>query len=188
MAAALARAVRALADGDLVVYPTDTLFGLAARATDAHAVARLIQAKGRSADQPISLAVSSTEEIEPWADLTPARRAAVRDALPGPVTALLPASALARRRLAPGLIAPTGSLGVRVPDHSLARELARRAGPITATSANRHGAPAARSVAAARRALGPSVAVYLDGPPRPTGTPSTLLDLTGARPRRVERS
>lgn len=187
MPAALDRAVRALADGGLVVYPTDTLFGLAASATDAAAVARLIAAKGRAADQPISIAVSSTEEIEPWADLTPARRAALRDGMPGPITALVPASLKARRRLAAGIVAPSGSLGVRVPDHPLARELARRAGPITATSANRHGAPAARRVTEARRALGAAVAVYLDGPPSPRGVPSTLLDLTGDRPRRVAR-
>lgn len=187
MAAALDRAVRALADGGLVVYPTDTLFGVAAAATDATAVARLVAAKGRAATQPISLALSSTEEIEPWAVLTPARRAALRDQMPGPITALLPASRAARRRFAPALIAPSGSLGVRVPDHPLARALARRAGPITATSANAHGRPPARTIAEARRALGDAVAVYLDGPPRPRGTPSTLLDLTGARPRRIDR-
>lgn len=187
MAPALARAVRALAEGRLVVYPTDTLFGLAARATDASAVGRLVAAKGRSGHQPISIALSSTEEVEPWAALTPARRAALRTELPGPVTALVPASAHARRRLAPGIVAAAGSVGVRVPDHPVARELARQAGPITATSANRHGEPPARTVAAARRALGRAVAVYLDGPPAPSGQPSTLLDLTGARPRRVER-
>lgn len=187
MASALERAVRALADGGLVAYPTDTLFGLAARATDANAVSRLVAAKGRSAQQPISLAVSSTEEIEPWAVLTPARRRVLRDVFPGPVTALVPASAEARRRLAPGLVAASGTLGVRVPDHPLARELARRAGPVTATSANRHGEPAARTLAEARRALGAAVAVYLDGPPSPSGRPSTILDLTGARPRRLER-
>lgn len=187
MASALDRAVRALTDGRLVVYPTDTLFGIAARATDAAAVARLVAAKGRSAQQPISIAVSSTEEVETWAELTSPRRAALRNALPGPVTALVPASTQALRRLAPGIVAASGSLGVRVPDHPIARELARRAGPITATSANRHGEPPAQHLSGARRTLGTTVAVYLDGPPRPSGRPSTLLDLTGARPRRLER-
>jgi len=186
MAEGVGDAVRALLAGRLVVYPTDTLLGLAARAEDAAAVDRLVAAKGRAPDRPISLAVSSLEEAEPLADLAPPARRFLRAELPGPFTVLLPPSARARRAL-PAAIAGGRALGLRLPDHPLARELARRTGPITATSANRHGEPPARTVAEARRALGDAVAVYLGGGAAPSGRPSTLVDLTGGAPRVVPR-
>jgi len=188
MADRLAAAVAALRRGELVVYPTDTLLGLGARATDARAVDRLLAAKDRPAAMPISVAVSSYEELEPLVEWGPAARAEARVLLPGPVTLLVRASRQARRTLAAPLISPSGTLGVRIPDHPVARSLAQGAGPITATSANRHGEPAARTVPEARRALGRSVSVYLPARPAPTGRPSTLIDLTGATPRVVPRS
>ena len=183
----LARAVRALRRGDLVVYPTDTLVGLAARADDPAAVNRLLAAKARPGTSPLSVAVSSHEEIEAWADLNEPRRAWLRRHLPGPYTALVPASAAARASFAGPVLGAGATLGIRVPDHPLARSLAELVGPVTSTSANRHGAPPARSIAEARRVFGSEVAVYLDGAPAPSGTPSTLIDLTGARPRPVAR-
>ncbi|HTT15473.1 MAG TPA: L-threonylcarbamoyladenylate synthase [Thermoplasmata archaeon] len=187
MGATVADAARALAAGALVVYPTDTLWGLAARADDRSALDRLVAAKGRAPDQPISVAVSALDEVEPFAELSPWARGFLRGHLPGPYTVLVRPSARARRALAPA-VASGPTIGFRVPDHPLARELARRAGPITATSANRHGAPPARSLAEARRTLGSAVAVYLAGGPAPTGRPSTLVDLTGPRARAVRRS
>ena len=177
---------RALLAGELVVHPTDTLYALAASALDRSAVARLVVAKGRGEGRPLSVAVSSTEELERWAELAPAARSFARRELPGPYTLLLRPSSEARRALAPE-VASGPTIGLRVPDHPLARELARRAGPIVATSANRSGAPPARSLAEARRTFGPSVAAFLTAPPRPSGRPSTLVDLTGARPRRRAR-
>jgi L-threonylcarbamoyladenylate synthase len=76
---------------------------------------------------------------------------------------------------------------VRVPDHPVARELARRAGPITSTSANLHGQPTSRTLAEARRSLGDRVAVYLPAAPKPSGRPSVLVDLSGDLPIRVAR-
>lgn len=179
MAAGLDAAVRALGAGRLVGYPTDTLYGLAAQASDPAAVDRLYAAKRRPRGEPLSVAVSSWEEIEGLARLTPPKRAFVRRHLPGPFTVLLPPAA--RAPLAPALLSG-GSVGLRIPDHPLARELARRAGPITATSANLHGAPPSTSRAGAQRQLGDAVAVYLSGAPRPSGHPSTIVDLTGDRP------
>lgn len=181
-------AARALRAGKLVVYPTDTLWGLGASATSPEAVRRLVEAKERPGGLPLSVAVSSLEELEPWAEFTAARRQYLRRCLPGPVTVLLPASALARRRLATGIVGPEGSIGLRVPDHPVARELARRAGPITSTSANRHGQPPARSLASARRVFGRAVAYYLAGGPAPSGRASRLADLRGPRPRIVDRA
>lgn len=179
MAAGLDAAVRALGAGRLVGYPTDTLYGLAAKASDPAAVARVYAAKGRPQGVPLSVAVSSWEEIEALARLTPARRAFLRRHLPGPYTVLLRPAAKAP--LAPSLLAG-GSVGIRIPDHPLARELARRAGPITATSANRHGAAPTTTRAGAQVQLGAEVAVYLSGAPRPSGRPSTIVELAGDRP------
>jgi len=182
----IAAAVRTLRRGRLVVYPTDTLLGLGALAGHPGAVRRLLTAKGRSTAQPISVCLSSTEEVERFARVSPAARRFLRRHLPGAYTVLLSPSAEARRALAPGAVGPR-AVGFRVPDHPVARELARRAGPITATSVNRHGEPPARSVAAARRALGDSVALYLPAGPKGSGAPSVLVDLTGAEPREVPR-
>jgi L-threonylcarbamoyladenylate synthase len=188
MGASLADAVRALASGELVVYPTDTLIGIAARATDPVAVDRLAAAKDRPSQLPVSVAVSSLDEVEPLGRFSPAGRRWARLHLPGAYTALLPASALARARLAPPLVSASGVVGFRIPDHPLARELARRAGPITSTSANRHGAPPARTPTEARALFGDAVAVYLPAAPRPSGVPSTLVDLTGPEPRPIPRT
>lgn len=179
-------AVRALRTGGLVVYPTDTLFGLGARADDPLAVARLSEAKRRPADLPISVAVSSVEEIERLASLRPAARTFVRTHLPGPYTVIVRLRRDAPT-VAPALKARNGTLGLRVPDHPVARELARRAGPITATSANRHGEPTPDRIAGIRRVFGSAVSVYLDVGPAPSGEPSRLVDLTGATPRRLAR-
>jgi len=182
MGPALARASRALAAGKLVVYPTDTLLGLGVRASDPAAVAHLDEVKQRAPGQPLSIAVSSTEEVEPWADLTPTARRWMRRHLPGPYTVLLRPSAHARATLAASIVPDGGAIAVRVPDHPVARALARRAGPVVATSANRHGSPPARTVAAARRAFGSAVAVYLAAEPAPAGRPSTFVDLQGSEP------
>lgn len=184
---ALDEAVRALRAGELVVYPTDTLLGLAARATDGRAIARLERLKRRPADQPISVAVHSLPEVEAWTDLGASARRFVRTHLPGPYTLVARPSRLARRELAPAIFARDGTLGVRLPDHPVARELARRAGPITATSANLHGRPPCRTVNEARRNFGSNVRVYLGTGPRGSGRPSTLVDLTGADPRALVR-
>jgi L-threonylcarbamoyladenylate synthase len=173
-------AARALSAGSLVVFPTDTLLGLAARADDRRAVAALVRAKGRPAGQPLSIALSSTAELEELALLSPAARRWVRRHLPGPYTLLARPRDLARRRFAPE-VAAGPSIGLRVPDHPVARELARRVGPIVATSANRHGEPPARTTGEARRSLGRLVRCYLPATPRPSGVPSTLLDVTGLR-------
>lgn len=183
----VAGAVRALRSGELVVYPTDTLLGLGARATDDRAVARLVALKERPPHQPISVAVSSLAEVEALTDLDPPGRRFVRTHLPGAFTVLARPSRLARRILAPPILAPDGTVGVRLPDHPVARELARRVGPITATSANVHGRPPCRTVREARQAFGADVAVYLASRPRGSGRPSSLVDLKRRVPRAVER-
>jgi L-threonylcarbamoyladenylate synthase len=185
MGAPVAEAARALARGRLVVYPTDTLLGLGARAADARAVARLEAVKGRSG-QPLSIAVSGYDDLDAVAELTPNGRRWVRAHLPGPFTIL------ARPRKAvegwpAAVVPPGGAIGVRIPDHPVARELARRSGPLVATSANPHGQPPCRDARAARRAFGRRVEVYLAIGPAPSGRPSTFVDLRGDQPMVVPR-
>ena len=188
MAATVDDAIRSLESGGLVVYPTDTLVGLGARATDRRAVGRLVAVKARPDGLPISVAVSSYEEIEPWVRWGPATRAVARRLLPGPYTLLLPGSRAAVRDLAPGILGPDRSLGVRIPDHPLARALAEAVGPLTCTSANRHGAPPALTIQDAMGQLKDEVDVYVDGPPAPSGRPSAVVDLRGAKVRVIPRS
>lgn len=171
-----------------MVYPTDTLWGVGGLATQTSAVDKVVQLKRRPGGLPISVILSSTEEVETYAELTDTMRAVLRRSLPGPYTFLLPASAYARRVLSPTVISPSGAIGVRVPDHPVALELARRAGPVTTTSANRHGSPPCRDLAGARREFRREVAVFLGGGPSPTGTPSTIVDLTGPGLRLVRGS
>ena len=180
-------AVTALAAGRLVVYPTDTLLALGASARDPAAIARLESAKGRPSGQPISVAVSSVPEVEAFGDLGGPARRFLRTHLPGPYTVLLRPSDLARRRLAPRIFAESGTLGLRVPDHPVARELARRAGPVSATSANYHGAPPCQSLTEARAVFGSRVGVYLAFDPPGSGRPSMLVDLTRDEPRATPR-
>jgi len=182
----IAEGVRSLRRGGLVVYPTDTLLGLGALASHRGAVERHLAAKGRSAAQPVSVCVSSTEELERFAEVSPAARRFVRRHLPGPYTVLLAPSSRGRRLFAPS-VGGFRAVGFRIPDHAVARELARRAGPITATSANRHGEPPSRTIVQARRALGRAVSLYLPATPPGSGAASTLVDLTGREPREVVR-
>ncbi len=119
--------------------------------------------------------------------LDPSARSIVRARLPGPYTLIFKASPRARRELAPAVLGPGATIGIRIPDHPTARALARRSGPIVSTSANRHGQPPAPTPAAARAAFGRWVRVYLPAQPEPSGRPSEILDLTGARPRPIRR-
>lgn len=175
-------AVKALARGELVVYPTDTLWGLAATATDKKAVATLFAAKERPPDSPVSIALSSLEEIETYAQLGPGERAFLRRELPGPITVLVRPSPLAITKLPAQITGVGRSIGLRIPDHPVARELAGRAGPITCTSANVHGHPNPADLTGVKADLGRKVAVYLDGEPAPSGQPSRVVDLTASVP------
>ncbi len=187
MRSRLDAAAAAVRRGRPVAYPTDTLWGLGVSPRDRAAVARLYRLKERPGGMPVSVAVSSLEELEPLVRLTAPARVLLRRTLPGPYTFLLPASAAARRAFAPSVLGAGGTLGVRVPDHPVARRLLARTGPLTTTSANRHGEPPVRSVAEARRAFGGRVGAYVGGGPSPAGRPSTLVSLLGRSPRLVHR-
>jgi L-threonylcarbamoyladenylate synthase len=188
MAYPLAAAVRAIRRGRPVFYPTDTLWGLGVRPGDRRGVRRLYALKGRPEGMPVSVAFSSYQEVEPFVQLSSAARAALRRGLPGPFTFLLRASPKARREWAPAILGESQTVGVRIPDHAVARALLARTGPLTTTSANRHGDAPCRSAAEGRRAFGPQVGAYVTGGTPPSGRPSTIVAFTGPRPRIVRRS
>jgi L-threonylcarbamoyladenylate synthase len=184
----LVAAVQAVRRGRPVFYPTDTLWGLGVRPNDRLGVRRLYALKERPEGMPVSVAFSSYEELEPFVELTPKARATIRRWLPGPFTFLLRASAKARKEWSPAVLGESQLIGVRIPDHPVARALLARTGPLTTTSANRHGRPPLRSAIEARRAFGRHVGAYVTGGGRPSGRPSTIVALTGLRPHIVHRS
>lgn len=188
MADAMAAALRAVRHSQPVAYPTDTLWGLGVRPGDPAGVRRLYELKERPGGMPVSVAFSSHEEIEPFVELSGDARATMRRWLPGPFTFLVRASATARSEWAPEVRGESHTLGVRIPDHPVARALLARTGPLTTTSANRHGQAPRSTAAAVRRQFGDQVGAYVTGGPSPSGRPSTIVALTGAGPQIVRRS
>ncbi len=175
----VADAVAVLARGELLIYPTDTLYALGCKATDGAAARRVREAKGRDDGKPLPLIAGSLDQVEALSGpLSPSARAIASALWPGPVTLVLPA--------APGLPVEITSGGttvaVRIPDALLARRLCLGAGPLVSTSANRSGRPAPASCTEAESEVGDAAALALDGGPG-GGPPSTLVDVSGPEPR-----
>ncbi|MBI4227371.1 MAG: threonylcarbamoyl-AMP synthase, partial [Candidatus Omnitrophica bacterium] len=161
-----------LRQGGLVVFPTETVYGVGARADDPSAVARLCEAKGRPADKPLTLHLATVEAARAVpVEWPPAAQALARRFWPGPLTLVL------RRRGA------AGTVGVRVPRHPVAAALLAAARvPVVASSANRSGQPAPTTAEAAAQALGGAVERVLDAGPSAVGEPSTVVDCSGTAP------
>ena len=175
----VARAVRALRRGELVVLPTDTVYGLAADAFSPHAVAELLAAKGRGRDMPVPVLVGSWRGLDGLAQhVTPVMRRLVEAFWPGPLTLIVRAAP----SLAWDLGQTRGTVAVRMPLHPVALEVLTETGPLAVSSANLTGHPPATDVATAEEQLGSSVKVYLDAGPSGEPVTSTILDLTGDVP------
>jgi L-threonylcarbamoyladenylate synthase len=169
----VAAAARALRAGDIVVYPTETVYGLGADATDPAAVERVFEAKGRSREKPLSAAFPDAEAAFEFTRPTDRERRFVREFLPGPVTVVVER----REALPPVLTAGRDRVGVRIPDHDLALSLLRRFAPVTATSANRSGNPSVTDPADLDPAVRAAAAVVVDGGVT-LGTESTVVDVS----------
>ncbi|HVT68911.1 MAG TPA: L-threonylcarbamoyladenylate synthase [Trebonia sp.] len=176
----LAAAVTAVADGQLVVLPTDTVYGIGADAFNPAAVTALLAAKGRGRNMPPPVLVGS---VRAAAALTESLGAFGQDLIdefwPGPLTLVFRASPT----LAWDLGETRGTVAVRMPLHPVALDLLRRTGPMAVSSANKHGQPPAATAVNAQEQLGDSVSVYLDGGPCTDNVPSTIVDLTGSVPK-----
>lgn len=177
---AIQAAARALRDGELVVFPTETVYGLGADAENRDAVRRIFSAKGRPTDNPVIvhiLNVAMARDLTAGWNETATELA--RRFWPGPLTLVIRKSARVPAEVAGGL----DTVAVRVPDHPVALDLLRECGfPIAAPSANKSGRPSPTRCEDARADLGDAVAVYLDGGATRVGVESTVIDLTRKRP------
>ncbi|QGN32312.1 L-threonylcarbamoyladenylate synthase [Microlunatus sp. Gsoil 973] len=174
---AAAAARRALDAGECIVLPTDTVYGIGADAYNADAVQRLLDAKGRGREKPPPVLISDAHFVKALAADVPDEAMSLVKALwPGALTIICKAN----DRLRMDLGETNGTVGLRVPDHPLTRELLRQTGPLAVSSANKTGRAAASTCDSAIEQLDDSVAVYLDGGEL-TGTegkPSTIVDFT----------
>jgi L-threonylcarbamoyladenylate synthase len=168
----IGRAAAAIDRGDLVVYPTETVYGLGADALDADAVTRVFEAKGRDREKPVSMAVPHVEAAAEHTHLTDRERAFVREFLPGPVTVVVERGP----DLPDVLTAGRDRVGLRIPAHEVALDLLREAAPITATSANVGGTGSVRQVEELDAEIRGAAAVVIDDGETPGGG-STVVDV-----------
>jgi len=177
---AIDAAARAVQAGQLVVLPTDTVYGIGADAFDATAVTDLLAAKGRGRDMPVPVLVGSWSTIDGLVTYVPAQTRSLIEAFwPGGLTLVVEHAP----SLAWDLGDSRGTVAVRMPLHPVALELLERTGPMAVSSANRSGQAAARTAEEAQDQLAGSVQVYLDGGPARVGLASTIVDVTTETPR-----
>lgn len=179
-AAGLAAAGAAVGAGQLVVLPTDTVYGIGADAFTPSAVEALLAAKGRGRDMPVPVLIGTMRTLDGIAArLSDAARELADAFWPGGLTIVCHQ----QPSLAWDLGDAAQTVAIRMPLHPVALDLLKATGPMAVSSANRTGYPPATTVAQAREQLGDSVEVYLDGGPTDDNVPSTIVDVTGSRPR-----
>lgn len=175
----IAAAAAAARRGDLVVLPTDTLYGLGCDAFKRRAVASLFRAKGRGRDMPLVVMVGARRTLDGLVHRLPKPARALADAFwPGALTLIVEHA----QSLDWDLGETAGTVAVRMPMHPVALELLREVGPMAVSSANKTGQPPAVTVAQAREQLRYAAQIYLDGGPSPAAVPSTIVDLAGPVP------
>jgi L-threonylcarbamoyladenylate synthase len=174
-------ALKALRSGEVIVYPTDTIYGLGADATNTEAVARVQHIKQRDANKPILAMVADRAMLQNYAVMTPLAERLADRFLPGPLTLVL----AARDERLSALTAPDGSVGFRMPDTAFCLRMAHALGrPITSTSVNNTGEEPAQEVQRAVASLGDRsehLSLVIDVGPVETVVPSTIVDARGER-------
>ncbi len=177
------RALAVLASGDLVAIPTDTVYGLAADPWNERAVRRLYEVKERPSTLPIPLLLASTDDIDRVAVLSGACRELPGRFWPGGLTLVLP-----KRSSVPDVISDRPTVGVRVPDLSLALDIIAAAGGVLAvTSANLSSEPSPVTAQQVEEQLGGRISLILDGGPCRSGVSSTILDCSASPPLLLRR-
>jgi tRNA threonylcarbamoyl adenosine modification protein (Sua5/YciO/YrdC/YwlC family) len=175
----LDQAAQAARRGDLVVLPTDTVYGLGTDAFAGHGVAALLMAKGRGRDMPVPVLVGSPRAMSGLTSGLPSAAHELVEAFwPGGLTVVVPQAPSLQWDLGDA----NGSVALRMPLHPVAIELLTMVGPMAVSSANRSGEAPATTVDEAELQLADSVAVYLDGGPTFSAVPSSIVDLTGEVP------
>jgi L-threonylcarbamoyladenylate synthase len=171
---AFSRCKEVVSRGGVIVYPTDTFYGLGADPRNAAAVKRVFAIKGRQPDQPILLLIGDAGDVREWAaEVTPQAEVLMRKYWPGPLTLVF----TSRPNVLADLTANTGTIGLRVPGNALTRSLLRYLGhALTGTSANISGRPSPRTAQEAAAIAG-LVDLLLDGGETAGGKPSTVVDV-----------
>ena len=173
--AAVSAAAAAVRRGQLVVIPTDTVYGLAADAFSHDAVRALLEAKGRGREMPPPVLVSAATTLDALAEGVPVwARTLVERFWPGPLTLVCRQQA----SLMWDLGETRGTVAVRMPDDEVALAVLERTGPLAVSSANLTGRPAATDADSAEEMLGDAIAVLVDGGASPGGAASTIIDVT----------
>ena len=168
----LPRALEILRNGGLVAFPTDTVYGLGALAFDGKAVESIYLAKDRPVEKAIPVLIWDASDLEKISDDIPERTRALASRFwPGPLTLLVP-----KKPTLPESVSATATVAVRVPDHAVARELLRAAGPMAVTSANLSGQASPSTAQEVLAQLNGRIDLILDGGTTPGGVPSTLVD------------
>jgi L-threonylcarbamoyladenylate synthase len=180
MNAAIRRAAEILRAGGLVAFPTETVYGLGADASNAEAVARLYAVKGRPLDHPVIVHFAAPEQAFTWArDVPPSAEVLAKRFWPGPLTLILKRSSLAKDFVTGG----QDSVGLRVPSHAVARLLLEAfGGAVAAPSANRFGHISATTAAHVRSDYEKEIDLVLEGEASEVGIESTIVDLSGVNP------
>ena len=173
----LAGIVSALNSGDVIVYPTDTLYGLGADIYNDEAVKRIFQLKKRGFDQPLSVAVANLGDLEDIAFVDDRVRRVAEEFLPGSLTIVLK-----KKNVISDLVtAGSDTIAIRIPDNPIALRLLEVFGPLTCTSANIHGDDTSANVDDIRKDFEEDIMVYIDAG-QLGGMPSTIIDLSGDDP------
>ena len=181
--AAVDAATQAVRAGELVVLPTDTVYGIGTDAFSSDAVAKLLAAKGRGRQMPPPVLIAAAVTLDALAtQIPPWARTLIEEFWPGPLTLICHQQPSLQWDLGD----TRGTVAVRMPDHAITREILERTGPMAVTSANLTGEPAATDADAAEEMLGDRVAVVIDAGESPGGEASTIVDATHS-PGRVLR-
>jgi L-threonylcarbamoyladenylate synthase len=175
---ALSRALEVLRRGGLVAFPTDTVYGVGVSAFDPAGIEQLFTVKGRDTSKAIAVLLGDAADLpRVTAGMNPLAGRLAERFWPGPLTLVV-----SRHPGLPAALSPQPTIGVRMPDHPVALELLRRAGPLATTSANLSGQASPVTAQEVMDQLGGRIALVLDGGRTPGGLASTVVDCTGSAP------
>lgn len=175
-----AQAISALQDGEVLIHPTETCYGLAVDATQSTALDKLFALKKRDADKPVSLLLSSQQQFEELAEVSSVTQKLIQAFLPGPLTLVLPLKESAKKFLDSKSYSPDGWVGLRLTSSSVTQKLAQSYGkPLTTTSANLSGEPEIYDFATLEKTFGKTGLAVLGKENLPKNPPSTVIKVVG---------